>query len=69
MRYLMHPSNMDICLLELIRDGKATYQWWNLGYVGRPYYVQEAIAPKGLENWIDITSLAHKKRNEPGVPK
>jgi len=69
MRYLMHPQNMDICLLERIVNGQATYEWWNLGYVGKPYFVQFAAKPRNISDWQDITLVAHKKRTEPGLPK
>lgn len=66
MKYLMHPNCLDICLKQLERGG---YEWWNLGYVGKPWYMQDALKPRNLEQWIDITDKVNNVRTEAGLPK
>lgn len=68
--FYMHPACMDLCLRELIKpDGSASYEWWNLGYTGEPWPIDNAIVPRNFEQWVNITKLVNMPRREPGLPK
>jgi hypothetical protein len=66
MKFWMHPNNLDVCLRERPDGG---FEWWNLGYVGQPYFIDDALKPRNFSEWIDITEKVNQIRTKPGLPQ
>lgn len=73
-RWYMHPNCLDICLRVAVlqRSGQedlaSNPEWWNLGYTGQPWYVEEAIFPRNFDQWIEITEYVNVPRVNSGLP-
>lgn len=73
-RWFMHPNCQDVCIRMAViqrageEDLVAGPEWWNLGYTGSPWYVQEAVFPKNFKEWIEISEWVFVPRINAGLP-
>jgi hypothetical protein len=71
----MHKDAMDICLYtnkisDLGNKLLLHVAWYNLGYNGFPWLIQEEyITLKNTENWVDISDKFMHTRLKSGLPQ
>lgn len=65
-RYFMHENAMDVCfyVLEVRPNGQSLGMWYNLGYTGNPWPIDEAgIFEAWINgNWRDVTEKINQPR-------
>jgi hypothetical protein len=67
-QWYMHPKSMDVALRETTIGSFTAYEWWNLGYTGKPWLLCDAPKPPNLVEFVNISAFYDIKREEPGLP-